>query len=236
MLLKEFDQSGNSFTGISMPAINFTTRNVSVSVPVKGDLSIKLSYKSRYLNMDLGYNFYGHSTEHLQLLKNQNNINVGAKSVQGDYYLKYNVAAGNFSDFDSLQLQNSTVSDATISTISTNVDNSVAAVADANYIGVAWNNTATSGSILNPSIIQAFNSNKPVLITDKNLNLTSGRACPTATNKFFGYVGYDSLDWPKQKITGQFGLAGEIEFNALARNFKSSLNQWTIYLKGGITY
>lgn len=236
MLVKEFDQSGTAFTGTSMPAINFTTRNVSVSVPVKGDLSIKLSYKSKRLNMDLGYNFYGHSTEHLCLSTNKDNINVGAKSTQGDYYLKYNVVVDNFGSFDSFQLQNSTVSDATIFTISNNINNPIAAVSDADYIGVAWDNQISTGSILNPEIIQAFNSNEPVLINDKDLNLISGRACPTATNKFFGYIGYDSLDWPKQCVTGQFGLAGEIEFNALARNFKSSLNQWTIYLKGGITY
>lgn len=51
------------------PAINHTTYTVDSRVSVKGDASVKLAYQSQRFSIDLGYNFYGNTTEKLCIKK-----------------------------------------------------------------------------------------------------------------------------------------------------------------------
>ncbi|MCX5922152.1 MAG: hypothetical protein NTX86_02395 [Candidatus Dependentiae bacterium] len=45
------------------PVANLTTRDVSVSIGVQGDVAAQLTYANRGWNVDLGYNFWGRSCE-----------------------------------------------------------------------------------------------------------------------------------------------------------------------------
>ena len=69
VLLKEYDTDGTMFTynNILISANCFTTREVDVSLAVKGDASIKLAYRWCGFGLDVGYNIYGHSSETIDL-------------------------------------------------------------------------------------------------------------------------------------------------------------------------
>lgn len=66
LLLKEIDTVSNmtnAYTGNLINAINVTTRNATIDIAVKGDVSLKFAYRNAGLGLDLGYNFYGLSKE-----------------------------------------------------------------------------------------------------------------------------------------------------------------------------
>jgi len=69
LLLKEYDTNGTtySYNGNLISANCFTTREVDVSLAVKGDASLKLAYRWCGLGFDLGYNVYGHSQEDIEI-------------------------------------------------------------------------------------------------------------------------------------------------------------------------
>ncbi len=69
LLLKEYDTDGSTFTYNNnlMNATCFTTREVDVSVGVKGDASLKLAYRWSGFGFDIGYNLYGHSREKIEV-------------------------------------------------------------------------------------------------------------------------------------------------------------------------
>lgn len=69
MLLKEYDTDGTTFTFNNnvISANCFTTREVDVSLSVKGDASLKLAYRWCGFGVDIGYNIYGHSQELIEL-------------------------------------------------------------------------------------------------------------------------------------------------------------------------
>lgn len=58
----------NGFNGTLINAINVNTRNVTVSVAIKGDASIKFAYRNCNLGVDLGYNIYGQTHENVSIL------------------------------------------------------------------------------------------------------------------------------------------------------------------------
>lgn len=239
LLLKEYLADGVTYAGRTISAADFTTRAVTVSVPVKGDVSAKLAYRTNWIDVDLGYNFYGHHSEKL-CLDEKCNIQAkglyGIKGTEGVCYTEYAVNPdGTFGTLVGSGPLNSTQSNATIYGGALTDNPITPPVINPGDVTVAWNNTRTTGSITGPDIILAQNSNPPVLVRTRDLNLKSGTACEFATHKFFMYVGktYDNYWCDK---TGYFGLAVEAEFEALARNERSSLNQWSIYLKGGLSY
>ena len=91
MLLKELNHVGDSFeySGRLINAINFATRPVDVSVPLKGDISGKLSYRSPCFIVDLGYNFYGIMEERIEFSKCNEEKLYGIKGNEGVCALEY---------------------------------------------------------------------------------------------------------------------------------------------------
>jgi hypothetical protein len=68
LLLKEIDTVSNitnAYTGNLINAIDITTRQAAVRIPVKGDASLKLAYRNNGFLFDIGYNLYGLAQEKL---------------------------------------------------------------------------------------------------------------------------------------------------------------------------
>jgi hypothetical protein len=94
MLLKEFNAQ-NEYAGQLINAINFTTRYVNVSVPLKGNAAVKLLYRFMNLHVGLGYEIYGKSSEKLCIKNGFVDTSLegrrfgikGCSPVQGTVYL-----------------------------------------------------------------------------------------------------------------------------------------------------
>ena len=99
MLLKEFTTNGTTYTYANsmINAINFTNRDVDVSVGVKGDFSLKLAYRWCGFGADIGYNGYGHSREKIEVLCNScpaaiDKRKFGIKGTEGTCCFNYTIA------------------------------------------------------------------------------------------------------------------------------------------------
>lgn len=99
MLLKELTPNDNSteydYAGHLINAINFTTRNVAIKIPVKGDATLRFIYTHNCFDFGFGYNIYGQSHEKIGCLDNfACNSDVagkfyGVKGTTGVYYFDY---------------------------------------------------------------------------------------------------------------------------------------------------
>lgn len=231
MLLKQFERDGVTYSGNLISAINATTMPVSTSVPVKGDFSIKLSYSLADFQFDFGYNLYGHTKEKVCVKTDQLALsNVGIKGTEGTCYNVFATSGipAEFGGLLSTQALNSTQSCATISHAGL-VNNPQVPSTGPQTIATTWNNTRVTGPASGTDVIIAQTSQPPVLLTLRDVNICSGSACSFVTHKLFLFFGYTGCN-------GFAGFGGEIEFEALARNVRSSLNQWSLFIKGGLSY
>jgi hypothetical protein len=241
MLLKEFRREGESVvpTGQLVSGINFTTREVEVSVPVKGDISVKLAYRSPCIGIDLGYNFYGNAREKLDFCKRRDEQLVGIKGTEGTCVLEYATIGSeqplSFGTRVGTVLSNATQSRAT-SLGGSVTDNAGSLPLPSDTVAV----TALSrqeGLIVDQDIMLAKVSRPPVLLSERDLNRESGTAGATATHKVFGYIGYTFENFCGQRwCIPYLGIGGELEVEALACNEQTSLNQWSIWVKGGLEF
>lgn len=240
MLLKEFKREGDELipTGRIINGINFVTREVEASVPVKGDVSVKLSYRTPCISIDLGYNFYGHAEERITLCRRSSESTFGIKGTEGTCALEYKTVGNQqplaFGPFVRKIPLNATQSNATI-TNAGSIDNPKKLAVDSPEDIAVTAFSRQNGLLVGPDIQEAFASNPPVLISDKDLNIASGSAGPTATHKVFGYIGY-TFENPCSWYIPYVGLGGEFEVDALACNERTSLNQWSLWIKGGIAF
>ncbi len=239
MLLKEYQEVNGSleYTGRIINGINVATRPVEVSVAVKGDISAKLAYRSPCLIADLGYNFYGQTKERLKLCRNRNDCLFGVKGTEGVCALEY-AAVGErpplrFGELVKKIPLNATQNNATIRNFA-QTDNPVAVPSSPDTIVV----TALSrqeGVIDGADVIRAFESEPPVLVSQKSLHKRTGSMPAQATHKVFGYLGYNfyEYDWCYNPY---LGIGGEVEFDARSCDEWSALNQWSIWIKGGFEF
>ncbi len=240
LLLKEFRREGEELipTGRIINGINFVTREIETCVPVKGDVSVKLSLRIPCIAIDLGYNFYGHAQERIKFCRAGGESTFGIKGTEGTCALEYQtVGTQQPLSFGSLVKKiplNATQSNATITSAGTTDNAKKVAVNSPEDIAVTAF-SRQSGLIVGPDIQEAFASNPPVLLSDKDLNKDSGAAGPTATHKVFGYIGYTFEDACRWYIP-YVGVGGEFEVDALACNERTSLNQWSLWIKGGISF
>jgi hypothetical protein len=243
ILLREFEINGTTIepTGRLTNGINFATRRIRSSVGVKGDASVKLAYRSDWFALDIGYNFYGNTREHVKLCQSQPDCNTnkrfGIKGIEGICALEYSTTGMLPLELGPLVGKiplNSTESNATIrSGAPTDNPQAPPLLSPSNRAVSAL--SKQSGIISDHTILQAQLSEPPILLSIDDLNIRSGQAGATATHKLFGYIGYN-VDSPCRGYTLYGGIGGEIEVEGLACNERTSLNQWGIWLKGGIAF
>lgn len=75
------------------------------------------------------------------------------------------------------------------------------------------------------------------IITADSLYLPTGAAGPSATHKIFTHLNYnfDTYREP-DTISPYLGIGGDFEVEGLACNDQSSLNQWGVWVKGGVLF
>jgi hypothetical protein len=240
LLLKEFakDNGTLTYTGNLVPGINVATRQVDVSVPLKGDMSAKLSYRSPCFIVDLGYNFYGKLKEKIRFVScaptNKFYAIKGTEGVCGLEYATVGTAPVMFGPLVNKIALNSSQSEATIQCMAP-TDNPTAVPVQNPTDIVVTAFSRQEGPIEGPDVIQAFNSVPPVLLDVNKLDKKSGRMRTEATHKVFGYLGYNfyEADWCYNPY---LGIGGELEFDARACSERTALNQWGVWVKGGFEF
>lgn len=263
--LREFEADGTTPTGKVIPAINLTTLPINTKFSMKGDFTLKLEYIDCCgLDIDLGYNVYGRSPESIAKDNSFDNCaskftgknKYGIKGTSGTCYLAY-TTVGTFpnSTFGTLVATpalNSTESNSTI-TKAGPIDSPINPVLPVGAnIGVTWD-SAQTGSIESADVILAKQSAMPKTINLNSIDYNSGLSAGSLTHTLFTYIGYNYPTY-YPNLDAYFGIGGKIEFNGkitsdrvviencatfeprLIYKFLSSLNQWGIWLKAGISY
>lgn len=259
MLLKEFETDALTPTGRFIPAINITTIPVNVSIKVQGDATLKFAYHDTCgLELDLGYNIYGKTAEDIEFctkaLCSENRY--GFKGTEGTCYEEYSTTgtppAIVFENLVNKQPLNATQNNAQIGHASLPDNPTPAPLSPDASIAVTWN-SLQSGNINTPGVIRARISNPPIMISRNCLNIRSGAACSSITHAIFSYIGYIKENFLYDNWAGNIGLGAKIEFDGELTNERrlingcvleselidrslNSLNQWTIFVKGGISF
>lgn len=241
LLLKELKQNGDNFeyNNNLINAINLTTQKISSKVSVKADISAKLAYRSRCFSADLGYNFYGNTEEKIKL-KNCNLTSnyYGIKGSEGTCALEYSTTGtvpNNFGNLVQKISLNSTQSNATLRSNAPTDNPADVPLTNNNDIAVTYNSRQT-GPVTGQDVIIAKESKNPKILDKKNLNLQSGKAGATATNKIFANINYNFDESCYPNYTPFIGIGGELEIEGLACNEQTSLNQWGLWIKGGVAF
>lgn len=230
-----------------IPAINYTTRNVTSSFGVQGDASLRCIYKHNGLSVAIGYNVFGRSREKL-CVKHSTPCNgidetksYGIKGCQGVYVYDYALdGAGLVSGVGTVAPLNSTASTATITTCGTADAGQKMLLSAPNDpgIGIAWDNVySTNGMPANdvtglPSsadVAIAFLSAPARALTMNDLAIDAGTIPSYLTNKGFLQIDYvmESVCW--EPFIG-FGV--EVETGGCA----TSIDQWGFWLRTGLSF
>nr|MBA3752104.1 hypothetical protein [Candidatus Dependentiae bacterium] len=236
ILLKEFDIH-DMYTGNTINAINFATRNCKVTVPLKTDISAKWYLASKSWEFDIGYNFYFRSKEHL-CIRTQcpcplDERRFGIKGLEGVCCTEYRVENGIVQGpiIQALPLLNTTQSRATM--FQARLPRSAAVPENPEDICLSWNSRLLTDDVpLNQltDFILADTTASPEFVTCNDLNPSSAAQGAMMTHKFFGHINYT---FSESCYNPFLGIGGEIEFDGHHNN---ALQQWAAWIKGGISF
>lgn len=253
MLLKDITPAPGTILQFVVPivnGINFATRNVTSSIKVQGDATLRMIYSHSDFSLGLGYNVFGRAEESLCLRPGSpcGSINLthqyGFKGCEGIAYFTYNEngsaqvinVLGNGPVYT--PTRSTATNSATITSCGT-TDNAVTTdLGPGNTVGINWNNQfrgngepANAVTNLTPvaDLVVAFSSNPPVALTDSSLNIASGQAARLLTHK--GFVTFDYM-WSCNRYLPYLSIGLEVEGGSRCCDIK----QWGAWIKGGITF
>lgn len=235
ILLKEYDQVDNElvYNGNLINAINYNTRFAEVSISVKGDASALLAYRSPCTNLDLGYNFYAQTKENVCLInciKTIDNNLYGIKGTEDVCAIEYNLTDTLPAQFNNIERKITVNCSQSRATICTPGDTNISQnIFSSNNCIIVKSNSRQEGSIEGNDVIIAQNSPTARLVSIDNLDLESGTGGAIATHKVFGQISWFCNNT-------YIGIGGEVEIEGLACNEQTSLNQWGVWIKGGIDF
>lgn len=234
-------------------AINFTTICATINVKLDTDAVLKFSYTNNQWQGDLGYNFWARTAESLTDLTSNLPTNY---AIKGDAFLygaigvdlataqaNYPADAVALNGAESLTAtafsgNNYHVNDALNfpdPTLNYGVDNSTEAIVETIGVSVFSPNSTIS------TPMQAANSTSTL---DDNSFLDDSVLSPSVvTHKIFAHVSYN-WDTSKGHVHPFLGLGGEAEFDTKRKSVgdctscdcRSALNQWGIWIKGGVGF
>ncbi len=222
----------NQYMGNLVQAINYTTFDTKISIPVQADIVVKLAYQRDGFEVDLGYNFWANSHEKMHC---RDLFPANTYALKGDAQI-YGFAVDNSST-----LLNATQSNATLlggqgagngNYQNLNADN--AAVATTATGGTLFQLNSTDSTALGIAQIAVNGSNPAILLSDSDINNESGILPRALSHKIFAYVGnvWDNKD-DLDPYLG-LGLSGEFAHTDPCNNAMCS--QWAIWVKAGIAY
>ncbi|MBY0109778.1 MAG: hypothetical protein K2X90_01570 [Candidatus Babeliaceae bacterium] len=261
LLLKEFTLLDGiySYAHNLIAASDFTTRKVRVSVPAKGDATLRVVYTNKGFDAALGYSIFGMMRERISrvsgpsdCLFTQPTSVYAVKGCQGVAYNSYTYGTITPDTIDPLSSTNPAsvplVNSANFSTAYTvggcgPVDNAFIIQNSSTVYNAAWNsnnnnNTITGGAsvpALEPYQILAKSSGQngdQLIILQNNagaLDLCSGTAPEQIVQK-----GFFSLDytWLEHAWAPYIGFMVEVEGAQSA----VAVDQWGLVFRGGFAY
>ncbi|MBS1986777.1 hypothetical protein JST99_02505 [Candidatus Dependentiae bacterium] len=209
----------NQYSGKLIPAVNVTTLWANISVDAQVDFVIKAAYTYKNCTVDIGYDLWFRSKEKMGCREQFPN---NAYALKGDTQL-YGFALDNPSVFVAL---NGTQHAATIQGgqapgnsdfTNDNVDNPGPA-------------TFNSLPLFTPTAT-VNGSAQAILLTDADLNNTSGLAPRALSQMLFFHAGYD---WHTCNGTNPFvGVGASVEWGNRTDHVTTALSQWGVWLKIG---
>lgn len=236
-LLKEFEADNVTYANNLINAINFATRDAIVSVGAQGDASLMLAYRSDSWVVDIGYNIFGRQAECICIeTKCPCDIDrrkFGFKGTEGVCATIYNVTADDtFGTVVITTPLNSTQSNVTMFSAGT-VDNPVAVPVEAGTIAVTALSRQTANTpVTGSDVILAQTSQPPHILSCHDLDPNSAAQPSMLTHKLFAHIQYI---WFDSSWSPHIGIGGEIELDG-KRPRNQGLNQWGIWIKGGLSY
>ncbi|MBA2307128.1 hypothetical protein H0W26_03280 [Candidatus Dependentiae bacterium] len=235
ILLKEFDIN-NMYTGTTINAINFATRNCKVSIPFKADISVKGYIAGAGWEFDLGYNFYFRAKEEL-CIKTKcpcplDQRRFGIKGLEGVCCTEFNTFYGQvLLPTEGSPRLDTTQPNATMFRAELPTTASVSPTAS--EICLSWNSNPlledTPLTNLGPFVL-ANTTALPTIISCKDLDPLSARQGAIVSHKLFGHIQYT---FSNSYYRPFIGIGGEIEGDGHNHN---TLSLWGAWIKGGLSF
>ena len=221
----------NQYMGNLVNAINYTTFDTQISIPVQGEVVFKLAYQRDGFEFDFGYNFWANSKEkmHCRDLFPSNKYALKGDAQVYGFDIDNNSTALNATQSMATLLGGQENGNSNYQNL--NADNP--AVATTPAASLFQLNTTDSAALGIPQV-PVNGSNPAILLSDSDINNESGILPRALSNRVFVYVGNvwnnrDDLD----PYLGM-GLSGEFAHTDPCNNAMCS--QWAIWVKAGIAY
>jgi len=254
--------SGYAYNGAMINGINLATRQVTSSVSVQGDASLRFIWKHNSFQMALGYNIFGRSEEKLCIkgVPACNGVDSSKlyafKGCTGDYYYTYSANSANPSlivsalNAGEALPSNATSSAASITNCRGNNPDNAATIQNpvgtgnvGNLFGVDYNNFYTTdgnGAAANAvtagtsvaTLVIAQVSEPAVLIDPASVDTFD--ICSGRAARLISNKGFITLDylWEDCCWTPYLELGGEVEGGSNCCDVK----QWGVWVKGGFSF
>jgi len=208
LLLKNFTAK-DEYNKNLFNAINYNTHAVYAGGNSKVELACKLAYLYGQWGIDLGYDFYFKSSEHLC---------INPRIYPSDFTFSRLGIKGTEPVCDQSN-QNNQSNRLPLSTM----------LQSKLHDELAPDNTTQN----NATITHAGSPDVcPVLVRTRDLDLNSARVPRQITHKFFWHISYTRVN---TCFEPQLGIGGEVEVDSSPK-LLSSLNQWGIWLKGALAF
>lgn len=226
--LNTFVAADAQYHGKVMPAINKTTLNVHVYVAVQADVVLKFTYGYKDFTVDVGYNFWGRTSEQFRC---REALAENSYAIKGDALL-YGFAVTTPDDFVAL---NATQSQATLFAgqgngngdfLNTNADNSSQAsfVFDLNQVDL---------SLFGQASELVSGSKQSIFIKDCDIDNLSGLASSAIANTFFTHINYH---WSNARYVEPYlGFGGEVTLDGQLVKRSSMFSEWAVWMKVGVS-
>jgi hypothetical protein len=244
------------------PVANLTTLDIGVSVALQADIVAWFNYTHCNWSVDVGYNFWGRTSEHFSC-PNAWNTRCACPNLctegQDLWALKGDARVYGFDNSSGalvIKPLSATQSNATIhaGTNGANVTNATDPYYNLNYAVDNPLFAQVATSIIEPLGFQQAGpvtpanqiktSIQPLFINCKNINIQPTRGI---SHKLFAHASYD---WECECITPYCGLGGSVEFGSTtssecttacdtssrSESVSCALSQWGIWIKGGIFF
>ncbi len=231
------------YIGQLAPAINRTTLESKISLKIQIDMVAKFAMEFNGVQMDLGYNLWYRSPEHLV----ERECFEPCLAFKGDaqVYGFVSQAMGDRMINDPLAL-NVTQDEATLcggqgdgnfvtgqEFANANADNpALASDGDSNQLYQLNQNDAAALMIAQQQISA---SDPPILLTDCDIDICSGLNPRALSHKIFGNVAYT---WENAEVAYApfLGFGTEVEWRCRCFEDNSAISQWGLWAKGGLSF
>jgi hypothetical protein len=230
----------NQYAQRLVPAINATTLCSQISIDLIIDIAFKISYFRGGWGFDAGYSFWSRSPEKLE---------CRAPFPDGKYALKGDAQIYGFNPTTLAEIPlSATQSQSTLHGAATGASNFVAGFeftnADCDTPLLAYSDTAIVQPLYNLNNVDSLDlvpiaqsqiatSHTALLLSDNDINDSSGLSPHLYSHKFFTHIDYR---WAYTKYTPFIGIGGEVEWATACKIACTGFSKGGVWIKGGVDW